>query len=347
MKAMLKWYEQTDNGRSGVISSRIRLVRNWKEYKFPSKLDEKESSEMIHRLEFGLKDLGEELSSPLTFSMLGDLNELDRVALKERRAINSSIAGKKTPVGILLSENEDTGIVFNGDDHIRIQALKTGLHLEELWEQASSIDDYLNERFPYAFDDRYGYLTAFPTNVGTGMRASVVVHLPMLSQGRKFSSLIGEMGRFGAAIRGVYGEGEDNFGALYEVSNQKTLGQTEREIIDTVTKAAIQLTNQEMQVRKLSLQRRKVEREDEIYKSYGVLKYARRLTSRDAMIFLSQMMAGLEDGLIHTKEEFNVYRLMLGIWPAGLQKISDRPLNKEELDMARAEFIRKELPELN
>ena len=344
---MLKWFEQTDSSRCGVISSRIRLVRNWKEYKFPSKLDEKDSSEMIHRLEFGLKDLNEEIGKPLSFSMLEELNELDRVALKERRVLNTSIAAKLSPVGILLSENEDTEIVFNGDDHIRIQVLKTGLHLDELWEQANRIDDYMNERFPYAFDDRYGYLTAFPTNVGTGLRASVVVHLPMLSQGRKFSSLIGEMGRFGAAVRGVYGEGEDNFGALYEVSNQKTLGQTEREIIDTVTKAAIQLANQEMQVRKLSLQRRKIEREDEIYKSYGVLKYARRLTSRDAMIFLSQMMAGLEDGLIHTKEEFNVYRLMLGIWPANLQKISDRPLNKEELDMARAEFIREKLPELN
>lgn len=344
---MLKWFEQTDSSRCGVISSRIRLVRNWKEYKFPSKLDEKDGSEMIHRLEFGLKDLNEEIGKPLSFSMLEELNELDRVALKERRVLNTSIAAKLSPVGILLSENEDTEIVFNGDDHIRIQVLKTGLHLDELWEQANRIDDYMNERFPYAFDDRYGYLTAFPTNVGTGLRASVVVHLPMLSQGRKFSSLIGEMGRFGAAVRGVYGEGEDNFGALYEVSNQKTLGQTEREIIDTVTKAAIQLANQEMQVRKLSLQRRKIEREDEIYKSYGVLKYARRLTSRDAMIFLSQMMAGLEDGLIHTKEEFNVYRLMLGIWPANLQKISDRPLNKEELDMARAEFIREKLPELN
>ncbi|MDW2796299.1 ATP--guanido phosphotransferase [Clostridium boliviensis] len=344
---MLKWFEQTDNSRCGVVSSRIRLVRNWKEYKFPSKLDEKDSSEMIHRLEFGLKDLNEEIGKPLSFSMLEDLNELDRVALKERRVLNSSIAAKQSPVGFLLSDNEDTGIVFNGDDHIRIQVLKTGLHLDELWEQANRIDDYMNERFPYAFDDRYGYLTAFPTNVGTGLRASVVVHLPMLSQGRKFSSLIGEMGRFGAAVRGVYGEGEENFGALYEVSNQKTLGQTEREIVDTVTKAAIQLANQEMQVRKLSLQRRKIEREDEIYKSYGVLKYARRLTSRDAMIFLSQMMAGLEDGLIHTKEEFNVYRLMLGIWPANLQKISDRPLNKEELDMARAEFIREKLPELN
>lgn len=343
---MLKWFEQTDSGRTGIVSSRIRLVRNWQDYQFPGKLGEKESGEMVRRLEFGLKDLGEEEGRHFEFSMLGDLEDLDRAALRERRVLNSAVVSKKTPAGLLLSDNEDTGIVLGGDDHVRIQVLGVGLHLEELWERADRIDDYINERFAYAFDDRYGYLTSFPTNVGTGLRASVVIHLPMLSQGRKFSSLINEMSRFGAVIRGVYGEGEDNFGSLFEVSNQKTLGQTEREIIDTVSKAAIQLTNQEMQVRKLSLQRHRIEREDEVCKSYGVLKYARRLTSRDAMIFLSQIMAGLADGLIATEEAVSVYRLMLGIQPANLQKLSDRPLSKEELDGARAEFIRRELPEL-
>lgn len=343
---MLRWFEETDSSRPGVISSRIRLARNWQDYEFPAKLGGKESGEMVHRLEFGLKDLGEAEGRHFEFAMLDDLEELDRVALKERRILNSAAVSKKKPSGVFLSDNEDTGIVLNCDDHIRIQLLKAGLHLEELWERADRIDDFINERFAYAFDDRYGYLTSFPTNVGTGLRASAVIHLPMLSQGRKFSSLIGDMSRFGAAIRGVYGEGEENFGSLYEVSNQKTLGQTEREIIDTVSKAAIQLTNQEMQVRKLSLQRRRGEREDEVYKSYGVLKYARRLTSRDAMIFLSQIMAGLADGLIHTEEDFSAYRLMLGIQPANLQKISDRPLSKEELDGARAEFIRREMPEL-
>ncbi|WP_394525883.1 ATP--guanido phosphotransferase [Lacrimispora sp. JR3] len=344
---MHRWFEETDACRPGIISSRIRLARNLQEFRFPVKLDEKESGEMVHRLEFGLKDLGESEGKTFEFAMLGDLEELDKVALKERRVLNSAAVTKKYPAGLLLSEEEDTGIVLNCDDHIRIQLLGTGLCLEELWTRADRIDNYVNERFPYAFDDRYGYLTSFPTNVGTGLRASVVVHLPMLSQGRRFSSLIGDMSRFGAAIRGAFGEGEENFGSLYEISNQKTLGQTEREIIDTVTKAAIQLTNQEMQVRKLLLQRQKIEREDEVYKSYGVLKYARRLTFRDAMIFLSQLLAARTDSLIQTKEDVSIYRLMLGIQPANLQKISDRPLNKEELDVARAEFIRRELPEIN
>ena len=343
---MHRWFEQTPAGRPGIISSRIRLARNLQEYSFPAKLDEKESGEMVHRLEFGLKDIGDFAEKNFEFSLLNEMEELDRAALKERRVLNSAALLKKNPSGILLSKEEDMGIVLNCDDHIRIQLLGAGLCLDELWEKADKIDDCINERFPYAFDDRFGYLTSFPTNVGTGLRASVVVHLPMLSQGRKFSSLIGDMSRFGAAVRGVYGDVEENFGSLYEISNLKTLGQTEREIIDTVTKAAIQLTNQEMQVRKLSLQRRRIEREDEVYKSFGVLKYARRLTFRDAMIFLSQLMAALADGLVLAKNEVSVYRLMLGIQPAVLQKISDRPLSKEDLDIARAEFIRKELPEL-
>lgn len=344
---MLKWFEQTDGKRPGVVSSRIRLVRNLQDYPFPAKLGEKDAVQMIRKLEFGLKDLGQAEEKQFQFAMLGELEELDRMALKERRALNLAAVSQKGPGGLFLSEDEDTGLVLNGDDHIRIQVLQTGLHLEELWEKANRIDDYINERFAYAFDSRYGYLTSYPTNMGTGLRASVVVHLPMLSQGRKFSSLLGDMSRFGAAVRGVYGEGEENFGSLYEVFNLKTLGQTEREIIDTVAKAAIQLTNQEMQVRKLSLQRKRAEREDEVYKSYGVLKYARRLSARDAMVFLSQLMAGLADGLIATEEAFSAYRLMLGIQPASLQKLSDKPLNKEELDGARAEFIRRELPELS
>ena len=208
---MLRWFEKTDEKRPGVISSRIRLVRNWEEYKFPAMLGTQESEEMVRRLEFGLKDLSEVEGRKYEYAMLEELEELDRAALRERRIINRAAVEKKAPAGIILSEDEDTSILLNGDDHIRLQLLSSGLHLEELWERADVLDDYINERFPYAFDDRYGYLTSFPTNVGTGMRASVVVHLPMLSSGRKFPALIADMSRFGTAVRGVYGEGGENW----------------------------------------------------------------------------------------------------------------------------------------
>ena len=335
---MLKWFERVDPGRPGIISSRVRLVRNWNQYVFPSRLSQKESMEMLHRLELGLQNLNS--------LDLGDISELDKKAMQERRVFNATIASKKTPTGLLLSEEEDTSIVLNGTDHIRLQMLSAGLHLEELWSGCDQMDDYINARFPYAFDKKYGYLTSFPTNVGTGMRASVVLHLPTLSMGKKFNGLVTEMGRFGASIRGVYGEGSENYGALYQVSNQKTLGLTEKEILDLVNRVALQLLAQEKQVRRMALEKHRLEYTDEAYKSYGVLKYARRLSAKDAMVFLSQIMSGIADGILETEGDCAVYRMMLGIQPANLQKISERPLSKEELDEARAAYIRGELPEL-
>ena len=344
---MLKWFEQVDKERSGaIISSRVRLVRNWDQYVFPSRLTPKEGAELVHRLEYGLRDLGSLDGKHYEYTYLENLGELDRKVLRERRVFNSTIAAQKTPAGIILSDEEDVGIVLNGTDHIRLQLLSTGMHLEELWKQADVIDDFINERFSYAFDEKYGYLTSFPTNVGTGLRASAILHLPTLSLGKRFGGLVTEMGRFGATVKGVYGEGSENYGALYEVSNQKTLGVTEKEILDLVTRVALQLSRQEMQVRKMAMEKQGMECADEAYKSYGVLKYARRLSAKDAMIFLSQLMRGLDDGIFKTEEPCPVYRLMLGIQPANLQKLSDRPLGKEELEMVRAAYLRAELPAL-
>lgn len=343
---MLKWFEQVEPERPAVISSRVRLVRNWNAYAFPSRLAQKESMEMIRRLELGLSDLGSLDGKTYEYAYLDELSELERKALRERRVFNSTIASKKTPTGIIISEEEDTSIVLNGTDHIRIQLLAVGFHLEELWRRADQLDDFINARFAYAYDEKYGYLTSFPTNVGTGMRASVVLHLPSLSMGKKFTGLVSEMARFGAQVRGLYGEGSENYGALYEVSNQKTLGLSEKEILDLVNRVALQLITQESQVRQMALEKHGLECADEAYKSYGVLKYARRLSAKDAMVFLSQLMSGIADGILELKEPCSMYRLMLGIQPANLQKLSDRPLGKEELDAARASYIRSELPEL-
>jgi protein arginine kinase len=342
----MKWFEEVDKEQPGVISSRVRLVRNWEEYAFPSRLPAKDSEEMIRRLELGLRDIGSLDGKEYHYTLLSELPDLDRKVLREHHVFNSTIAGKKTPVGLILNGEEDTSIVLGGTDHIRIQMLRPGMHLEEMWKACDRLDDFIGERFNYAYDEKYGYLTSFPTNVGTGLRASVTVHLPMLSKGKKFNGLVTEMGCFGAKIRGIYGEGSENYGSLYEVSNQKTLGLSEKEILDMVNRVANQLISQENQVRRLTREKRGISCEDEAYKSYGVLKYARRLTSKDAMIFLSQLMQGINDGVLEMKEPLSVYRLMLGIQPASLQKNSDRPLSKEELDIARAVYIRSQLPDL-
>lgn len=343
---MLKWFEQTEGHQPNIVSSRVRLVRNWDQYRFPKSLSAAESEELVKRLEYGLKDLKELDGRDYEYAYLEELDELSRRALRERRILNSSILEKKDTVGLIVSGDESVSVVLNGDDHIRMQLLSPGLRLNELWKRADAMDDYINARFSYAFDEKYGYLTSFPTNVGTGMRASVTLHLPTLSMGKKFQNLVADMSRFGVALRGVYGEGSENYGALYEVANQKTLGLSEKEIIDLVTQTAGQLNSQEHQVRTMALNNHRLEREDEAYKSYGVLKYARRLSGKDAMIFLSQMMAGADDGILTFREPCSIYRLMLGIQTANLQKLSHKPLSKEELDVARAAYIREELPEL-
>lgn len=343
---MKKWFEMTETDRPNIVASRVRLVRNWKAYPFPSALEEKSQEELLRRLEFGLKDFGETDGRSYEYADLREISQLDCRALQERRILNSSIIEKKDRAGLMLSKDESVSLVLGSDDHIRLQLLSPGLHLDKLWREADKMDDYMNIRFPYAFDEKYGYLTSFPTNVGTGLRASALLHLPALSTGKRFQNLLGDMGRFGVNVRGVYGEGSENYGALYEISNQKTLGQTEQEIIALISKAANQLNRQENQVRAAVLQDNRLVKEDEVYKSYGVLRYARRLTRKDAMIFLSQMMEGACDGLLKFQEPCSIYRLMLGIQTANLQKLSDRPLSKEELDVARAEFIRRELPKL-
>lgn len=341
---MLRWFEQEQ--KQNIVSSRVRLTRNWDEYVFPSRLSPEKGGEMVGRLFQQLSDLEEIDGRSYERAYLDELPELERRALKERRILNSSILARKAPMGVMISEEEDVSLVFNGTDHIRVQVLAGGMHLQEAFQTAGQVDDYIDSRIGYAFDEKYGYLTSFPTNVGTGMRASVTLHLPSLSMGKKFSAMLSDMGRFGVSIRGVYGEGRENYGSLYEVSNQKTMGQSEKELVDLVSKVALQLNDQENQVRSLTLKNHRLTREDEIYKSYGVLHYARRLSMKEAMTYLSHLMSGVCDDLIRFQEPCSVYRLMLGIQTANLQKLSDRPLDKEELDVARAAYLRSELPEL-
>lgn len=343
---MLKWFEETDKSSPNIMYSRVRLVRNWAEYPFSGRLTKEQASELVSRLEKGLRDFCLEEGRDYEYAMLGDLSDLERRALRERRILNGTLAAKKDPVGLILSKDEKVSLVLNGDDHIRMQFIAPGMHLRELWRDADRADDFINETFSYAYDEKYGFLTAYPTNVGTGLRASAVVHLPALSSGKKFASLVGEMSRFGASVKGLYGEGNENYGSLYVVSNQKTLGVTEQEIVELVEKVARQLASQEQQVRDMALSTDRLGQEDEAYKSYGVLKYARRLTWKDVMVFLSRLMTGVSDGIIKFEEPCPVFAMMLGIQKANLQKLSQRPLSRAELDVARAGYLRAELPEL-
>lgn len=343
---MMSWYEEVKNDPSNVIFSRVRLARNWEEYKFPAKLSDSEANEMIGRLKAELFGLLKRDGRSFEIYDLQSMEELDKLAFRERRILNQTLAEKKTPGALICSEDERLSLVLNGEDHIRMQLLEPGRNLEACYEKADWLDDCINEALVYAYHTKYGYLTSYPTNVGTALKASIVLHLPFLSANKQFQELIGNMGRFGCAIRGVYGRGSENIGNLYEIFNQKTLGMTEQEILDLVTNVAGQLSSQETQLRQSALQTHRLMREDEAYKSYGVLKFARKLSMKEAMTYLSQLRVGMADDLLKPSGFVSIYQLMIGIQPANLQKFSKKPLGKEELEMARSRYIRERLPEL-
>ena len=344
---MNKWYEQVvyDIGNN-YISSRVRLSRNRIDYKFPGKLSQAESKDMIDKTQISLSDMSDFVHEDMNMIMLSSLNEQQHNALRSRRLINKSIANKEKPVGIAISESESISVILGGDDHIRIQLLAAGNMLTELWRRADGIDDYINSKFDYAFDEKYGYLTSFPTNVGTGLKANIVMHLPLLSMSKGFKDLVDGMTRVGVTVKGVYGEGRENAGDLYDISNARTLGLSETEYINLVIKAASELNLQESNVRKISIDTHRYGRLDEIWKSYGVLKYAKKLTLKDAMMFLSHIMTGLSDGLVETESDCSIYAMMLMIQPAAIIENADKPLNQEEMDILRADKIRKILPEI-
>lgn len=342
---MLKWYQKADGQHDVFVAGRVRLVRNLEHYPFPVKLSEEEAAGLVGKLEQELKDIGSADGRTFRVMPLSSMDMEEKDALKERRAINDASAEKKGPESLMLSEDENVSITLEGEDHIRLQCLSHKADLNNLWNEASILDDYINERFAYAFHEKYGYLTAYPTNVGTGLRAGVTLHLPMLSAGKQFGKLVSEMSRFGVAVRGIYGEGTENYGSLYEVSNQKTLGLTEEEIITLVQQMADRLAASERKIKSLTLRNHRLDMEDEIYKSYGVLRYAKKLSIKEAMTYLSQVRVGEMEGLLELKEPLNFYGLMMEIQPTNMKLLAPED-EKNDLKKARASYIRKKLPEL-
>ncbi len=342
---MLKWYQETENQHDVFVSSRIRLVRNLMHYPFPVKLSGEGRKELAGKLEEGLKDIGSVCGKDFRSLPLSLMGETERDALRERCAINGAGAENAGAAGLLLSEDETVSITLAGEDHLRLQCMSGQAELSRLWEEADRLDDYVNERFAYAFHEKYGYLTAYPTNVGTGLKAAVTLHLPLLSAGKRFGKLVAEIGRFGVAVRGVYGDGNENYGSLYEISNQKTLGVTEEEVISLVKQMADRLAASERKMKSVTLKNHRTDMEDEIFKSYGVLRYARKLNIKEAMTYLSQVRAGEMEGLLQFKKPVNLCRLMMEIQPANIRLLSPEK-EENDLNQARAGYIRRMLPEL-
>lgn len=343
---MLKWYEQTVPDGDVVISSRVRLARNLEDYKFSPLLEEEDAVKLVDEVKSITSSLAEQDNRKYYSCNIQSLSDIDRTAMVERHIVSPLLAEKEQTTGLILSEDETVSIMINEEDHVRIQAIVGGMNLEEAYKIANHIDDIAYEKLKFAYDEKYGYMTSCPTNSGTGMRASCMVFLPALSAARMIQKLFEEVGRYGVTIRGIYGEGTKSLGSIYQISNQKTLGNSESEIIENLKRIVDQVMKQERKRREYMLSLNSDEIEDQVYRAYGILKYARQITSDDAMTYLSQLKFGADCGLIKFDREFNIHKMMMGVQPGSLQWTLGKNVGSSTRDKARAEYISKELPGL-
>ena len=342
---MSKWYDENGPESDVVVSSRIRLARNFSDYKFASRIEEEDAKALVNSV---IGCFQKDFTDGYTYYFMNNTNENKRNALKEKRVISSYLVGNKLGAAI-LSEDEGTSVLVNAEDHIRIQALCEGMDLQKCYAKADTLDDYFDAHFDYAFDEKYGYKTSFPTNIGTGLRAGYTLHLPGICEARKLSQISTELARFGLNIKPVYGDNETVYGNLYQVSNQKSLGHTEQDIIKDLDEIVTQLINQERGLRNAHYEKDRYLAEDMAYKSYGVLKYARKISLKDAMTLLSELMLGVSLNIISTvsDEKIAFNRLLMEIQPAVLNNAVAKSMSVDDVDVLRAQYIRNNLPEIH
>lgn len=342
---MLRWFEETPNNDM-IISSRVRLARNISEYPFSTKISSEQTERMLAKT--GKKILTSSFAKNYHDYILEDLDDTQKEAMVERNVISRYLANQENAM-FFVTDDEKNSIMLNEEDHIRIQCIEPGNAFKKAYERAEKLDDELGKLVDYAYDDNFGFLTTCPTNVGTGMKVSCMMHLPALGNSKKIQNLMGELGRFGINMKGMFGEDGSGCGHIYRVSNQRTMGQSEREIIANLENVVNQICSQEKDCRRQIIKSDKLKLEDEVYKSYGILKYSRRLKYKDAMLFLSELKLGLELNMLDFKEQSDciLFQLMIGCLPANLKLIAGREADENELEEIRAAFIRENLPLIN
>ncbi|HHV54797.1 MAG TPA: protein arginine kinase [Firmicutes bacterium] len=324
-----------------VLSSRVRLARNLEDVPFPGAASD-EQREHVYELVRSATQRARGLGNLQPFR-LDDLPALDRQILVERHLISPQQADGGRGRGVVIRDDEAVSIMVNEEDHLRIQGFYPGLELERAFELATRFDDFLASELRYAFDGRLGYLTACPTNLGTGLRASVMVHLPALTMAEQMRRLAHGLGQVGLVVRGLYGEGSEMAGSIYQISNQLTLGPTEDEVLSHLQEVTRQVIQQERRARQAMLEQNRVALEDRVWRALGTLRYARRLSTTEALEHLSDVRLGIDLGLITGIAPTILQELLVQIRPAHLQRLTHHEMTAEERDVVRASWIRRRI----
>lgn len=338
------WMEASEGQDADiVISSRVRLARNLAKFPFPHLLNPEKGEKFIQLFNEVWRKISPEMQG-MTLLMFDQLSNLDRQILVEKHLISPNHAKNNSAYsGVLVNDDGSLAIMINEEDHLRIQCFLPGLQLEESLDRAQQIDDALEGELSLAFDERRGYLTACPTNTGTGMRASVMLHLPAFVVSGQLNFLFQNISQLGMTVRGLYGEGTEVVGNLFQMSNQITLGQTEEDIRSKLTSVTGQIVEQERAMRQRIQSDMPYQLEDRVGRAYGILTNARVITSNEAMNMLSDLRLGVDLGIIKDIDVFALNQLLVAIRPAHLQKKAGSEMEAFARDIKRAGVIKEKL----
>ena len=329
---MSNWYKNATEIEDVAVSSRIRLARNLKGLPFPSKMTSEQRIELNQKVKKAILESNTPFAKSLKYIDMRDVPETQKYAMVERHIISPEFAGITEPSAIILSADESISIMIGEEDHIRIQVILSGHNLTGAYDIAEQIDSLLCANLPFAFDSRLGFLTECPTNLGTGLRASVMLHLPALEWGGQIEELGNSIGKIGFTVRGLYGEGSKSAAALYQVSNQITLGLSENNALDNLKIITTQLIEKELEARK---KLKKTELEDICFRSLGTLQNARILTSDEMMNLLSSVKLGKSMGILNI--EASPIRVLIEAQPYmlmqkyGIMEPQDRDINRANM----------------
>ena len=336
-----EWLKGTGPSADIVMSSRTRLARNIENMPFSNWANQKQLEEAL----FKVRDaaLSVNFLKDATFFRLKDLSEVDRLFLVERHLMSPEHARNVEYKGLIIDPKEIVSIMINEEDHVRIQVLQSGLSLRECWSIIDEIDTELSKKLPYAYSAKWGYLTACPTNSGTGMRGSVMLHLPALVFVGQINKILQAVAKLGLNIRGFYGEGTEATGNIFQVSNQASMGMTEEDIVGSIDRIIKQALYREETTRSSLVSKNKEALVDRISRAYGTLKSAHIISSNETITLLSAIRLGIDLGLVKNLDRRMVNELFILTQPAHLQKLEGKALSSNDRDVKRADLIREKI----
>lgn len=336
-----KWYDK--NGEQGdvVISSRIRLARNLNGYPFPHLMSLQQKNELANKVKAALDNSNSYIASTFKFINMAQLSVTEANSLVERHLVSPAFADDRSGRYLLLTEDESISIMLNEEDHIRIQVLSDGLSLKQAYDVADKIDTLLDNALGFAFHEKLGYLTQCPTNLGTGLRASVMLHLPALQSGGVINRLEDNLSKIGLTLRGTFGEGTDAQAGMYQLSNQVTLGLSEETAIENLQSVTMQIVGNERDARNEICKR--LDTQDYIMRCLGKLKYALLMSTKEAQGLLSAVRLGAAQGIVSGISLDTLNSLLVELQPNTLTLNEGKELSPQDRDKLRAELIKKQL----